>query len=247
MRRQAQEQLPASRALLAVFALTLSACAHNSPYEPQDPFESVNRPIYAFNMTADRYVLRPIAKGYVAVVPSPVRTGVANFFDNLFYPTVIVNDLLQGKFVQATRDSGRFVLNSTYGLAGFLDPATMVGLEKNDEDLGQTFGRWGVGDGWYLMLPLLGPTTNRDLLGRVGDNWTDPLHYADGISDRERIGLAAINVIDGRSRLLDFDEVLEQQYDPYVFIRTAYLQRRLNAVYDGDPPLELLEPELPED
>lgn len=235
------------RLSFAGIALTLSACAHNSPYEPQDPLESINRPIYSFNMTADRYVLRPVAKGYVSVVPSPVRTGISNFFDNLFYPTVIVNDLLQGKFVQATRDTGRFVLNSTYGLAGFLDPATLVGLEENDEDLGQTLGRWGVGDGWYLMLPFLGPTTNRDLVGRVGDNWTDPLQYADSVSDWERIGLVGVNIVDVRSRLLDFDDVLEQQFDPYVFVRTAYLQRRINAVYDGNPPPELLEPELPED
>lgn len=226
--------------------LILAGCAHHSPYEPADPLEKINRPIYGFNMTADKYVLRPVAKGYVAVVPSPVRTGVSNFFGNLFYPTVIINDLLQAKFVQTGRDLGRFLMNSTFGLAGILDPATLVGLNKNDEDLGQTFGRWGVGEGWYLMLPLLGPTTNRDLLGRVGDNWTDPLQYTD-LSWPERIGIAAARVVDGRSRLLEYDNVLQQQLDPYVFIRTAYLQNRLNKVYDGNPPARLMEPELPDD
>jgi phospholipid-binding lipoprotein MlaA len=234
-------------AIVVAMLLAGTGCAHRSPYEPADPLEPVNRAVFSFNMTADRYVLRPVAKTYVSVVPSPLRTGVANFFDNLFYPTVIVNDLLQGKFAQASRDTARFVLNSTYGLAGFLDPATMVGLQKNDEDLGQTFGRWGVGEGWYIMLPLLGPTTNRDLIGRIGDNWTDPLQYTDDITDAERISLAGLQAIDTRSRLLDFDAILEQQFDPYVFLRTAYLERRLNLVYDGQPPLELLEPELPED
>ncbi len=228
-------------------AVAISGCAHRSPYEPADPLESVNRPVFSFNMKADRYVLRPVAKTYVSLVPQPVRTGVTNFFDNLFYPTVIVNDVLQGKFAQASRDTARFLMNSTYGLAGFLDPATMVGLKKNDEDFGQTLGRWGVGEGWYLMLPLLGPTTNRDLIGRVGDNWTDPLQYADDIDTAQRIGLVGLEVIDTRSRLLDFDAILDQQFDPYVFIRTAYLERRLNQVYDGNPPLALLEPEMPED
>jgi phospholipid-binding lipoprotein MlaA len=234
-------------AIVMAVVLASAGCAHRSPYEPADPLEAINRPVFSFNMTADRYVLRPVAKTYAAVVPSAVRTGIYNFFENLFYPTVIVNDLLQGKFVQASRDTARFVMNSTYGLAGFLDPATMVGLEKNNEDLGQTLGRWGVGEGWYLMLPILGPTTNRDLIGRVGDNWTDPLQYVESIETGERIVLTGIQAIDGRSRLLDFDAILEQQFDPYVFMRTAYLERRLNQVYDGKPPLELLEPELPED
>ncbi len=230
----------------ALIALT-TGCAHNSVYEPQDPLERINRPIYAFNMTADRYVLRPVAKGYVTVVPSPIRTGINNFFSNLLYPRVIIHDLLQGKFGQASRDTARFLLNTTYGIGGFLDPATLVGLERNDEDFGQTLGRWGVGDGWYLMLPFLGPTTNRDLVGFVGDIWTNPLYYADSLHDRERIGLTVLDTVDGRSRLLDFDSVLEQQIDPYVFMRTAYLQRRLNQVYDGNPPLALTEPELPDD
>lgn len=224
----------------------LGACAHNSPYEPNDPLEVINRPIYSFNITADKYVLRPVAKGYVKVVPSPVRTGVSNFIDNFFYPRVIINDLLQGKFLQATQDTGRLLLNSTFGLAGFLDPATIVGWKKNDEDLGQTFGRWGVGDGWYLMLPFYGPSSNRDLLGRVGDNWTDPMTYMENAEFRHSVMAAGVKAIDARVGLLDFDSILDQQLDPYVFMRTFYLQQRLNEVYDGNPPAELMEPELPE-
>jgi phospholipid-binding lipoprotein MlaA len=229
-----------------VCALLVAGCAHNSPYEPSDPLEPVNRAVYSFNLTADRYVLRPVAVQYDKIVPRPVKTGISNFFDNLFYPRVIVGDLLQGKLVQTARDTGRLLINTTYGIGGVLDPATMVGLKKNNEDFGQTLGRWGFGEGWYLMLPLLGPTTNRDLVGRVGDNWTDPLNYTDSVSFVERTGLAAVDIVDKRARLLDYDSVLEQQFDPYVFVRTAYLQRRLDLVYDGNPPLELLEPPLPE-
>ncbi|MFA5939028.1 MAG: VacJ family lipoprotein [Sinimarinibacterium sp.] len=240
--------LPAMpRWLAIVAAATLSGCAHNSLYEPSDPLEPVNRSIYAFNTTADRYVLRPVTKGYVYVVPSPVRRGVTNFLDNLGYPVVVVNDLLQLKLTQAARDTGRFLLNTTYGLAGFLDPATLVGLKKNDEDLGQTFGHWGVGEGWYLMLPLLGPTTNRDVLGKVGDMWLSPLQYVDSYDTPEKIVVAGARAIDIRAKLLELDSVLEQQLDPYVFVRTAYLQRRMNLVYDGNAPMDLLEPELPED
>src|SRR5690606_38656593 len=126
MTRKALAAIPLTMATL------LAGCAHNSPYEPADPLERINRPIYAFNMKADEYVLRPVAVGYTKITPQPVRTGIGNFFDNLFYPTTIVSDLLQGKFVQLGRDLGRFAMNTSFGLAGFLDPATRVGLTKND-------------------------------------------------------------------------------------------------------------------
>ncbi len=231
---------------LAGSLAVLAGCAHNSPYEPADPLEKINRPIYTFNTKADKYVLRPVAKTYVDYTPDPVRTAVSSFFDNLFYPTVVINDVLQAKFAQSGRDLGRFVLNSTFGLAGFLDPATKVGLKKNDEDLGQTFGKWGIGEGWYLMLPLFGPSTNRDLVGRVGDVWTSPLQYMN-LDFEDRIAIGVAQAIDQRGQLLGFDKILKQQLDPYVFLRTAYLQRRLNQVYDGNPPAKLSEPELPED
>lgn len=233
------------RGFAVLGSLALGACAHSTAYEPLDPLEPVNRPIYKFNRTADRYVLRPVAKGYATVVPWPVRTGVRNFFDNLFYPTTIVSDLLQGKFTQGGKDLGRFALNSTVGLAGLVDVATPNGLPQNDEDLGQTFGKWGVGQGWYLMLPLLGPSTNRDLVGRIGDNWTEPLQYIDDVDFWDRVILTGVNVTDKRSRLLDDDKILDQQLDEYVFVRDAYLQHREALVYDGNPPAP--EFDIPED
>ena len=226
------------RSAILAAVVTLTGCAHAPAYEPADPLERINRPIFSFNRKVDQYVLRPAAKGYVKVVPQFARTGVSNFFNNLFYPTTIVNGLLQGKFRQSGDDTLRFVLNSTIGLAGFIDVATSQGLKRNDEDLGQTFGRWGVGEGWYLMLPLLGPSTNRDLVGRVGDNWTEILQYVDSVDTAERIALGAVQAIDHRSKLLDADRIIDQQLDPYVFFRTVYLEQRWNLVHDGNPPEE---------
>lgn len=224
--------------VVAIAAVSLTACAHSPAYSPDDPLERINRPIFSFNMKADKYVLRPVAKGYAKVVPDPVRRGIGNFFDNLFYPTTIVNDLLQGKFVQSGNDTLRFVLNTTIGLAGFIDVATSQGLPKNDEDLGQTFGHWGIGQGWYLMLPLLGPSSNRDLFGRVGDNWTEIATYVESVDTWDRLAIVSVDAIDDRSKLLGADKIIEQQLDPYVFFRTAYLERRQSLVYDGRPPAE---------
>jgi phospholipid-binding lipoprotein MlaA len=228
------------RLLLSVgLLLSLGACAHSPSYDPADPLEKINRPIFNFNMKADKYVLRPVAKAYVEVVPDVARLGVSNFFDNFFYPTTIVNDFLQAKFTQGGQDTLRFVLNSTIGLAGFIDVASGQGLARHDEDLGQTFGRWGVGEGWYLMLPLLGPTDNRDLLGRVGDHWTQIPTYVDSLDTWEAfIAINGADLVDTRSRLLGTDHALDEQLDKYVFIRTAYLDRRQNLVYDGNPPEE---------
>jgi phospholipid-binding lipoprotein MlaA len=135
----------------------------------------------------------------------------------------------------AGRDSGRFLLNTTFGLGGLLDPATKVGLEKHEEDFGQTFGSWGIGPGWYLMLPFYGPTTNRDLVGKVAGTFTNPVTYADA---DVKIPYTAVDVLDMRAGLLGAEKVVEQQFDRYIFVRGAYLQRRQNAVYDGNPPRE---------
>lgn len=231
--QQLSARLPAAAALAST--ALLCACAHSPTYDPQDPLEKVNRAVYGFNVTADKYALRPVARVYADYLPSPVRTGVGNFLSNLSYPTVIVNDLLQGKLKQAGRDTGRFLMNSTFGLAGLLDPATMVGLTRNDEDFGQTLGKWGVGPGWYLMLPLLGPTTNRDFIGTLGDAVTEPSSY---VKVETRVVLLAADVIDTRADLLSVDSVLAQQFDPYIFVRSAYLQNRRSLVHDGNPPPE---------
>lgn len=220
---------------LLLAALLAGGCAHAPAEDPADPLEPVNRAIYGFNETADRYVLRPVAKGYEAAVPDLVQAGIGNFFSNLFYPTTLVNDLLQLKFQMFAQDFSRFVLNTTFGLGGFVDVATRGGLPENDEDFGQTLGHWGVGEGWYLMLPLLGPSDNRDLIGRVGDAFTNPVNYGDGEANYV---LSAVHAVDRRADLLDADRFLAQQLDRYVFVRTIYLQLRQNKVYDGQPPAE---------
>ncbi len=228
--------------LLLVSLLSLSACANSPSYDPQDPLEKINRPIFKFNLKADKYVLKPVAKTYVKVVPDPARKGISNFFDNLFYPTTIVNDLLQAKFKQSGQDTLRFVLNTTVGIVGLIDVATDQGLPLHNEDLGQTLGHWGVGPGWYLMLPLLGASSNRDLVGFVGDgsffydNPSDPLTYIDSINFVDRLFIAGGQAIVDRSKLLGSEKVLRQQLDPYVFFRTVYLDHRMNLVYDGNPP-----------
>lgn len=226
-------------ALALVTSLALGGCAHRPSYEPADPLEPVNRQIFAFNNTVDRYVAEPVARGYVKVIPAPVRGGISNFLDNLGYPVVIVNDLLQLKLWQATRDTGRFLFNTTVGLAGILDPATDIGLHANNEDFGQTLGHWGVGEGWFLMLPFLGPSTNRDLVGSVADGFATPVYYLEGPYQEEtRVGLIVIGAIDTRAGLLGTEKLMADQLDPYVFLRSAYLDRRYNLLHDGNPPVE---------
>ena len=224
------------RLAAAAATLALGACAHSPSHAPADPLEPVNRGIYSFNTTADTYVLRPVAKGYVAVVPGFMRNGVNNFFGNLTGPLAIISQLLQGKPVAATADLGRFLLNTTLGLGGLIDVAGHWGLPAHREDMGQTFGRWGVGQGWYLMLPFLGPSTNRDLLGRLVGAPLSPLYTAE--NSTVVWGLNVMDAIQTRAKLLNADRLLEDQLDPYVFIRSAYLQRRWSAVHDGNPPPE---------
>ena len=226
-------RLPGAALMLSLF---VGGCAHTPADEPSDPLEPVNRAMFTFNRTADRYLLRPVARGYVKVVPDLARQGVSNFFANLYYPTVIVNDFLQAKFLQGAQDLGRFLLNSTAGIAGFLDVAGDVGLPRNNEDFGQTLGYWGLGPGWYLMIPFLGPSDNRDLVGRAGDIFTSPTHYID--SNTITYGLYGASLIDTRASLLGTDHFIDEQFDPYIAVRTAYLMRRQSLVYDGNPPPE---------
>jgi phospholipid-binding lipoprotein MlaA len=225
-----------SRSVGLLASIILSACAHSPIDEPSDPLEPANRAIYSFNMKLDHYVAKPVAKSYNYAVPEEIRVGISNFFQNLTYPTVIINDALQGKFKQSGLDTTRFLMNSTFGIAGFLDPATLVGLEKHDEDFGQTFGYWGAGPGWYLMLPFFGPSDNRDLTGRVIGIATDPVTYVS--STTASIVITGVSVVKTRSDLLSVDGVLEQQFDQYLFVRSAFLQHRQNQVYDGNPPRE---------
>lgn len=232
---------------LLVSLLALAGCATlpaGARPDPRDRFERFNRSVFALNQTLDKAVARPVAVAYRRITPGPVRTGVANFFVNLGYPTVMVNDLLQGKLKPFARDTGRLVVNTTIGIGGLFDPATRMGLGANDEDLGQTFGRWGIGPGPYLVLPLLGPSTVRDGIGSVGDAFTNPKSYID--EPYVRYGLTALELVSGRAELLDTDSVLNESFDPYAFMRSAYLQRREYLVHDGDVPEPAEETGMPD-
>jgi len=208
--------------------------AEEIEYDEGDPWEGFNRAIYGFNTKLDKAIVSPLARGY-ARLPRPVTTGVGNFFSNLFEPTTIINDLLQGKVGQAVEDSTRFFLNTTVGIGGLFDVAKHVSLPKNDEDFGQTLARWGVGDGPYLVLPLLGPSNVRDAVGKLPYFFvTDPTFYVK--SQGTRLGVRALEITDIRYRLLRTDRLLKMQLDPYIFVREGYWQRRDNLIWDGEPP-----------
>jgi phospholipid-binding lipoprotein MlaA len=221
-------------ATLLILVSVLSGCAHHNV---RDPLEPLNRGIYAFNDAVDKAVMKPLALGYRAVLPQVVQTGISNFFSNLDDITVLLNNLLQLKIPQAVSDTGRFVINSTIGLLGFIDVATHLGLEKHNEDFGQTLGYWGMGSGPYLMLPFLGPSSFRDGIGRWVDMRTDPVRWEDHIRTRNQ--LFVTRATSARARLLDSERVLDAAaIDRYAFIRDAYLQRRRSLVFDGAPPPE---------
>jgi phospholipid-binding lipoprotein MlaA len=240
---------PTSALVVGLSLLVSSCAAPPAKKDPRDPFERVNRVTYQFNDAFDRALLKPVAKGYKKVTPGFVQTGVSNFFDNLEQPTVIISDLLQAKFKPALSDSGRFLLNTTIGLGGLLDPATAAGLDKNDEDLGQAFGKWGIGPGPYLVIPLMGFSDVRDAIGSAGQVYTSPTHYVE--RDAWRYGITGLGAINTRAGLLETEKALANTYDKYAFIRNAYLQRREYQVTDGavapsvdEEPLE--DPEAPE-
>jgi phospholipid-binding lipoprotein MlaA len=220
--------------LILIAASMSSACVTlppGKPRSPQDPWESWNRGVYKFNTAADKAVARPVARAYVKVVPRPVRTGVSNFFANINTPTVMINDALQGKFLAAANDLGRFVLNTTVGIGGLFDPATSAGLDRNEEDFGLTLGHWGVHSGPFIELPILGPSDLRDGPAKVVDAYTKPTQYIK--NDWIRYGLYLPYLVDLRASLLPLDETLKNTYDPYAFVRDAYLARRAYLVSDG--------------
>ncbi len=232
----------APRLAAALTLLLLTGCAslpQNATPDPRDPFERFNRGAFAFNDGLDRSVIRPLARGYKTVTPQPVQTGVTNFFANASYPITLVNDVLQGKFKAALSDTGRFLLNTTFGIGGLLDPATQSGLDLNDEDFGQTLGKWGVPPGAYVVLPFLGPYTIRDGIGDLADNVAEPRSYIDDTTTRW--GLWAFDKFETRVRLLEADALLDRAGDSYAFVRSAYLQRREYLVRDGDVPMDNLE------
>ena len=236
-----QKSLTTRLACLFLLVFMLGGCA--TVQNPRDPFEPFNRAVYDFNEGFDKVVARPVAEVYRTVLPSPLRQGVRNFFSNLNDVLVALNNLLQGKFHAALNDFSRIVINTSIGLLGILDVASAAGIEKNDEDFGQTLGWWGIGDGPFIVLPFLGPSTGRDVVGRVGDYFTDPVGYVDPTRARNQLwGTRAVN---RRAELLDASTILQTAaLDPYEFVRDAYLQRRRSLIHDGAPPpdREFLDP-----
>jgi len=197
--------------------------------DESDPWEPVNRKIFAFNDFLDSYLLKPVARGYKAVTPDFLEDGIRNFFYNATEVLVIINDLAQGKFAQGGQDTLRFIVNSTVGIGGLIDIGTRIGLERHNEDFGQTLAFWGVGEGPYVMLPLLGPSTVRDAIAYYPDSELTLLNTLDHTPTRLEITL--VGIIDTRAKLLDVEELAAG--DRYTFIRDAYLQRRRFLSSDG--------------
>jgi phospholipid-binding lipoprotein MlaA len=226
-------------ALLVLGVAALAGCAGSPTRTAGDPLESANRGVYKFNNAVDRATLKPAAQAYDDVAPGWFKTGVGNFFTNLSYPRTVANQLLQGKVKAAGQDTARFLINLTLGWGGVLDVASGARLPHHDEDLGQTLGYWGVPPGPYLMMPLLGPTTLRDLPSDFVDRFLEPLSWYN--YGNERWFALGLSLLDLRAGLLPLDAQIERVYDKYGFVRDAYLQRRLYKVYDGNPPEELLD------
>lgn len=235
------------RAAPLLLALAVAGCA-SAPGRTtnKESIEGFNRGVYKFNDTLDRAALKPVAKGYRKVTPQFVRSGIGNVLSNLEYPGTFINQFLQGKVLLGLKDTGRFLINSTLGVAGIFDVATPLGLEKNDEDFGQTMAVWGVPSGPFVNLPLFGPSSMRDAPSRVVDWFTTPLQYTDLPWEAEW-SVRIINPIHTRSELLPLDETLKRTYDPYTFIRDAWVQQREFNIFDGNPPPESLEDVLGEE
>jgi phospholipid-binding lipoprotein MlaA len=220
-----------------LFLVAAAGCATTRNGDPRDPFEPMNRAVYRFNEGFDEAIARPVATAYRDLVHAEIRDRVRNFFSNVSDLFIGVNNLLQGKLQEGVEDWARFAFNSTFGLLGIHDVASDMGLEKHNEDFGQTFGRWGAGGGPYLVLPLLGSSTVRDGLGTAIDLYVDPLDDLRPIDLRN--SLLVLYLTGARADLLEASRILEQAaLDKYVFQRDAYLQRRRSLIYDGRPPRE---------
>jgi len=226
--------------LAGILLFTLSACAapigKRSP-DPHDPWEGFNRSMFSFNEGLDRAIIKPVAKGYEAIVPTPINVIITNFFNNIDDLMIAVNNLLQGKVKDSISDLSRLALNSTLGIGGLIDVATGMTFEKHDEDFGQTFARWGFGEGAYVVLPVFGSRTVRDSFGLAVDLPLDPVTWVhpDGLS----LSMIGVRQIDARADLLSTEKVVEAgAIDKYTYLRDAYLQRRQYLIYDGQPPRE---------
>ena len=224
--------------ILVFFVIVLFST--NALSATKDCFEKVNRATFAFNQTLDKIIFKPVATGY-SHLPQPVKSGVNNATSNILYLITIPNDLLQGNFSNAVNNSGRFLINSTFGILGLFDPAQKIGLQKLEhEDYGQTLGAWGAGPGCYFVLPILGPTTVRDAIGKIGNTLLDPF-YIMTVGDRQIMNSdfpertyyieKSLDVTDFRANnLKNFDNLEKNSVDLYASVRSLYLQRRENLI-----------------
>ena len=221
-------RLPVKLAGLLFVTLLLSSCAVGRATNPQDPFETLNRKTFAFNQKVDRIVYRPIANLYNTITPDFIDRGVTNFFQNLGQVGTIGNDILQADLEFTLLDTARLFINTTVGVLGLFDPASHIGLPLHYQDFGLTLAKWGVKNSPYFVVPFLGPSTLRDTAGLPPDYYMSPLTYVK--PDSACYGLVALDRIDRRADLLSADKLLTQAFDPYVFLRNAYLQKRKQRI-----------------
>ena len=220
--------------------IVLGGCASTEYAESErDPWQGFNRSMYSFNDTLDKAILKPVAKGYQAITPSPMQSGISNFFANLDDVSVGVNNLLQGKVGAAFSDFGRVIVNSTVGILGLFDVASSWGMRKHNEDFGQTLAVWGVNEGPYVVLPFFGPSTMRDSTSVPVDQWLlDPMTHVE-LSSGQQMAIIAVDKVSLRAELLVLEKTVEEiSTDKYAFIREAYLDRRSFLVHDGTPPVD---------
>lgn len=232
------------RTVILLAIVVLAGCAIAKP-RTDDPWQQFNRQTFAFNQALDEAVIRPMAVGYRKVTNPPVRRAITDFFTNLRMPVTIANDLLQARPIAALKNTGRFVINLTLGLGGFFDPASGIGLPLENTDFGVTLARWGVPDGPYLVLPFFGPTTTRDIWQLPVDSYFfDPLSIYPRnhqLSYHAEVLPQFLYLVSLRASAIDAESFLRSAYDPYVFVRDAYRQRRLYMIYLGNPPAEVIQ------
>ncbi|MFC4281255.1 MlaA family lipoprotein [Thalassotalea piscium] len=233
--------LPVVKIIIVLASIILSGCSSTNAVDQQqanainDPLESINRPFWTFTWEyADKYALKPVAEGYVNYVPTDIRTGLHNAALNLNEPSAIINSLLQGKFSSAAKSTGRFLLNSTIGLLGIFDPASDFGWGREHEEFGEVLGKYGVSDGAYLVVPVLGPSSVREEVGDYVDRYYWPLAVIDFWPNVVR---SAIIGLESRAALVDQEQLIRNSIDSYEFVKNAYYQNMRYKVYDGNPPI----------
>ncbi|WP_077339370.1 MlaA family lipoprotein [Pseudocolwellia agarivorans] len=237
-------KIPSEKSILIVFIvglLAISGCSstpsNNAYADPKDPLESINRPFWTFTWDyADKYVARPASSAYAEYVPTDLRTGVYNMALNLNEPSAIINNLLQAKFSDAAVSTGRFLLNSTIGLFGFFDPASDFGWARKQEEFGEVLGSYGVGDGPYLVVPGLGPSSVREEVGDYVDKYYWPLAAIDFWPNIVRMAVVGL---EQRASLSQQEKLIDESIDSYEFVKNAYFQNLKFKVYDGNPPIEV--------